>query len=220
MIKAVVFDFDGLIIDTETPLYQAYYQVFQEHGVELPVGVWSSFLGTNLDPYDYLQERLQQPFHRPPFEAKVQEHHDMLMQEQQLRPGVEAYLQAAKRLHLKIGLASSAQRIWVEGYLRKFHLFHYFDCILTANDMTKAKPAPDLYLQTTRYLGVSSAEAIAFEDSLHGMKAAKSAGLHCVIVPNPVTEHLLFDGCDLRIDSMADVPLEEIIDRLAKQVQR
>jgi putative hydrolase of the HAD superfamily len=220
MIKAVIFDFDGLIVDTETPLYQAYYQVFQEHGVELPVDVWSSFLGTGLDPYDYLRERLKAPVHLPPIEAKVQEHHDMLMQKQQLRPGVEAYLRTAKRLRLKIGLASSAQRIWVEGYVRKFHLFHYFDCILTGNNMTKAKPAPDVYQLTLRHLGVSPAQAIAFEDSLHGMNAAKSAGLRCVIVPNPVTQHLSFEGCDLRIDSMADVPLEEIIDRLEKQAHR
>lgn len=220
MIKAVVFDFDGLIVDTETPLYRAYHQVFQEYGVELPIEAWSSFLGTNADPYQFLQERLKRQLQRAPIEAKVQELHDLLMQEQQLRPGVEAYLQAAKRLQLKIGLASSAQRLWVEGYLRKFRLFDFFDCILTGNNMTKSKPDPDLYQLAIRYLGVSPAEAIAFEDSLHGMNAAKGAGLLCVIVPNPVTQHLSFAGCDLRIDSMAEVSLEEIIDRLAKQIHR
>lgn len=130
-----------------------------------------------------------------------------------LREGVEDYLLAAKEAGLKIGLASSSKRSWVESYLTQLGILSYFEVIKTRDDVTTVKPDPELYLQAVHALGISAKEAIAFEDSLNGLKAARAAGLKCVIFPNPVTSHLAFEDYSLRFSSMAE---RSLIDLLAE----
>jgi HAD superfamily hydrolase (TIGR01509 family) len=216
-IEAVVFDFDGLIVDTESAWYDALAELFREHGVYLPLEVWAQCVGTNhdaFDPYDYLEQLLGQPIDRAALKQLAASKHAAIMEQRPLRPGVESYLQAATEQGLKIGLASSSDRNWVERFLRHYDLIHYFECIRTADDVALVKPHPELYLQATAGLGVSPAKAVAFEDSPNGAKAAKAAGLRCVIVPNPITATLTFGEHDLRLNSMADKELAEVFDLL------
>lgn len=215
MIKAVVFDFDGLIIDTETPWYQVYAEIYREHGVSISIEEWATYVGTLFDPLTHLESCLQQPINRPELTKRSEERHFAIMEEIALRPGVQEYLETAKGLQLKIGLATSSSYSWVERFLRKYDLLPYFDCIRTADDVKKVKPDPELYDQAIACLGISADEAVAFEDSVHGLRAAKGAGLSCVIVPNPTTSHLCFEGHDLRINSMDEVELAEIISRFS-----
>jgi HAD superfamily hydrolase (TIGR01509 family) len=213
-IEAVVFDFDGLIVDTESAWYDALAELFQEHGVYLPLEVWAQCVGTShdlFDPYDYLEELIGKPIDRVAMKKLAASKHSIIMEKRQIRPGVESYLQAAREQGLKIGLASSSERSWVERFLRHYRLIHYFQCIRTADDVAQVKPDPELYLQATAGLGVSPAGAVAFEDSPNGAKAAKAAGLRCVIVPNPITATLRFGDHDLRLNSMADKELAEVL---------
>lgn len=219
VIKAVVFDFDGLLIDTETPLFEAYQRIFAEHGAKLTRDFWGSFLGTNRHTLDFLEESLGREVYRPAIERTVMELYEKAMELQGLRPGVEAYVQEAKAAGLRVGLASSSQRLRIEPYLRKFGIFHYFDCIRTGLDASQGKPDPELYVSVLEGLCVRPQEAIAFEDSLHGLQAAKRAGLICVIVPNPVTCHLPFSGHDLRLDSMAEISLTQVIAQVEQSRQ-
>jgi putative hydrolase of the HAD superfamily len=121
-------------------------------------------------------------------------------------------LKAAKKNGLKIGLASSSGREWVVGYLQKLEIIGYFETIITRDDVEKVKPDPALYIKALQNLGISGKEAIAFEDSLHGSNAAMSAGIHCIVVPNPVTSHMEFKDYHLRLTSMKEKELNDILE--------
>ena len=213
MISAIVFDFDGLIIDTETPSYIAFKEIYHEYGIDLPLSVYAQCIGTSFqhfNPYTYLSEQvnIDEERVRRQFKAKYAD----LLELAELRPGVTDYLESAKRLQLKIGLASSSNLSWIEPHLKKFEIFPYFDTIQTADLVRNVKPNPELYVRALQALEVKGDQAIAFEDSLNGFKAAKAAGLNCVIVPNEVTRHFEFADYDLMVPSMADKKLDEVIE--------
>ena len=138
------------------------------------------------------------------------------MKTPEAREGVKDYLEEAKNSRYKIALATSSTKEWVTYYLYELDLLHYFDIIITRDDVNKVKPAPDLYLEAINALNISPSEALAFEDSLNGCQAAVTAGLKCVIVPNPVTESLAFEGYELRLKSMAEKSLVDIIKFIEK----
>ncbi|WP_441907758.1 HAD family hydrolase [Paenibacillus sp. MCAF9] len=217
MIKALVFDFDGLIIDTETPSYYAFRQVYEEYGVELPVTLYAKCVGTSLDqfnPYTYIADCVTETIDLAAVKAKFKEVYAELLKSADLRPGVIDYLNEAKRMNLKVGLASSSQLSWIKPYLVKHQLDHYFDKFSTADEVERVKPNPELYLLALQKLGVEASEAISFEDSLNGFLAAKAAGLHTVIVPNELTKDFAFMDYDLLIPSMADRSLSELIETI------
>lgn len=214
MIRAVVFDFDGLIVDTETPGYLAFRQVYAGYGVELAEEKYALCVGTShaaFDPYAHLGECLGRPVVREEIEGKFRPVYRAMLEQAELRPGVRSYLEEAQSLGLGIGLASSSTIDWIEPYLVKFGLSRYFDSLCTADNVTKVKPDPELYVQSLDNLGVKPDEAVAFEDSLNGFLAAKAAGLRTVIVPNDLTRSYPFEQYDRRIGSMADVPLAELL---------
>jgi putative hydrolase of the HAD superfamily len=214
MIKAIIFDFDGLILDTETPWFYAYRALFEERGAILPLVEWAKCIGTHdgeFNPMDYLEQQMGKKVDRIQFKDEARLKYTQLVQTMQIRPGVVSYLEAAQKLGLRIGLASSSDRYWVESYLNKYGLFRYFEVIRTMDDVVKVKPDPELYLQALEQLGVGANEAIVFEDSLNGLRAAKAAGIYCVIVPNEVTSELDFVDHDLRLKSMEDMSLEDIM---------
>lgn len=217
MIKAVVFDFDGLILDTESLWFDAYSAVYAEEGGVLPVEEWAKAVGTTFgvfDPYVYLESQIGKPVDRESIEARMKANYDQYVQQLQLRPGVEDYLRDARQMGLRIGLSSSSSREWVEGYLKQYGLRDYFEAISTSNDVAVVKPDPALYLRTMQLLGVTGAESLAFEDSLNGLRAAVAAGMHAVVVPNPITEHLAFENHRYRLSSMSELSLSELLKKL------
>lgn len=218
MIRAVVFDFDGLILDTETREFQSFQTIFREHGAELDLDVWGGCIGTGpsaFNPYDHLEQCIGRPIERETVRARRRAIYEEAIRETDIRPGVREYIQEAKTLGLAVGLASSSKEAWVIGYLDRFGLTGQFDCIRTGDYVKEVKPNPELYLQTVSRLGIGPEEAVAFEDSPNGALAAKRAGLYTVIVPNAVTKQLSFGRHDLSIDSMNDMPLSKLLRRLA-----
>ncbi|WP_418888882.1 HAD-IA family hydrolase [Paenibacillus apiarius] len=216
MIQALVFDFDGLIIDTETPWYYAFQQVYQRYGFELPLSVYAQCIGTtfhDFNPYANLAEQAGVDVEVITRECKTA--HAALMERIELRAGVRDYLKEAKRLNLKVGIASSSEYAWIEPLLKKHDIYHYFDTVQTADVVAKVKPDPELYVKALAALEVEGKQAISFEDSLNGFTAAKAAGLNCVVVPNEVTRHLPFTEHDLMLTSMSDMPLAEVITKLS-----
>lgn len=216
-VKAIIFDFDGLVIDTETPWYRAYKEVFARYDVDLSMDVWGKCIGTTFDafdPFEYLQNRSGQLIDREEIIAETRVIFDDIMRNQELRPGVVQYLQTAEQLGLKVGLASSSNRKWIDTYLERYNLSAFFQTIMTADDVDEVKPNPELYIKAMDGLSAEGSETIAFEDSLNGLHAAKAAGAYCVIVPNRVTSHMKFEQHDARISSMAEVPLESVLARL------
>lgn len=216
MIQAVVFDFDGLIFDTETHEYRVLQEIYKGHGAELPLEVWGQCVGTHAEffnAYDYLEECIGRPIDREAMKKQRIDNFEKRIQNEKALPGVENCLQTAKRLGLKIGLASSSRRSWIDRFLKQLNLSEYFECISTSDDVEHVKPDPALYLRTLKCLGVSPQNAIAFEDSPNGTLAAKRAGMKVIIVPNYVTETLLFGEHDIRLKSMAELELEKVMEQ-------
>jgi HAD superfamily hydrolase (TIGR01509 family) len=217
-VKAIVFDFDGLILDTETNEFLAAKHMFEQYGAELKFDVWKEWIGTDASPfdvYDHLQQcaggrLIDREQARDIRKRKFAE----LMAVEQIRPGVESYLQRARELGLAVGLASSSGRAWIEKYIQPLGIASYFHCMKTADDVAKVKPDPQLYMDAAAALGVSPQEAVAFEDSPNGALAAARAGMRVVIVPNGLTEGLPFGPYDLRIGSMAELSLDQVLERL------
>ncbi len=222
MIEALVFDFDGLILETEEPDFLVWQDIYRRHGVELPLSQWSKAVGTSADAFDpcaYLEELCGRPVDRELLFQEALGRYVLEVESRPILPGVLDYLSDARAMGLKLAVASTSSRDWVQGHLTRLGLWHHFDCVKTGDDVTKVKPDPELYIVATKELGVRPQRALALEDSPNGILAAKRAGLYCVAVPNALTRQLPLDHADLRINSLAEVPLRELLARLEEKVK-
>lgn len=215
-IRAVIFDFDGLILDTESAEFGAVTAVYHEEGATLPLAEWAKGIGTlgGFDPFAYLCSQIGRQLDEQEFRQRWRAQYSERMQTIAPRPGVSDYLQNAQSLGLAIGLASSSPRSWVEGYLQELGLRTFFSCVKTADDVLQVKPDPALYVAACADLGVSPDEAVAFEDSPNGALAALRAGLYCIAVPNVLTAGLEFPHVHQRIASMDEIPLPSLLAKL------
>ncbi|MEO3946296.1 HAD family hydrolase [Gorillibacterium sp. CAU 1737] len=223
MLKAIIFDFDGTIIDTETAWYIAFRDSYKAHGVDLSVELYSGCIGTSLhtfNPYTHLNTHHNLSVDSDELRKAVRARHTELMKEEQLRPGVREYLKQAREAGLKLGLASSSDREWVERHLKQLGLYEFFDCIRTANDVDQVKPDPALYLKALEGLGVTAKEAVAIEDSPNGMRAAVAAGIDCVITPNRITSLLEFEDSRWRVEDLGKLPFADVVKSMAEPIQR
>jgi HAD superfamily hydrolase (TIGR01509 family) len=217
MIQAIIFDFDGTILETEYPDYLCWQETFQEHQCELPYTLWLNAVGgsaIDFDPYGYLEQQIGRTVDRAALTTRRRERMHALITQERIRPGVIDVIAGAQRLGIHLGVASSSKREWVEGYLTRFGLREPFEVICTRDDVERVKPDPALYRLAVNKLGIQPAAAVAIEDSRNGMMAAKAAGLKCVVVPNEVTQQLSFSEADLQMQSLADRPLEEWLSAL------
>lgn len=215
-IRALIFDFDGLILDTEHPTFQAWHEIYEEHGCAIPLDEWEAALGTtgeSFDPCARLEALFGRPLDREAMQERRRGRRDELMALEVVLPGVVDYINDALRLGLGLGVASSSPRSWVCGHLERLELHHYFHCISCSDDVERVKPHPELYLRTAAALGVRPDEVIVFEDSPNGIRAAKAAGMYCVAVPNRLTSRLSLDHADMRLNSLAELPLAELLVR-------
>lgn len=214
MIHAIIFDFDGLILETEEPTYKSWQEVYASFGYPLPFSTWSSMVGTthsDFDPLGELQKLVKHSVDWGRIESLRQASEYQLIVSQPVLPGAIDFLYAARRLKLKIGLASNSSNPWVIGHLSRIGLLDYFDCIRTSDDVKRIKPDPELYLSVLHGLGVKPEHAFALEDSPVGIRSAKGAGLRCVAVPNVITSQLDLSEADYRLDSLLEMPLERLL---------
>ena len=217
MIRAVVFDFDGLILDTEEPVYRSWLEVYEAHGEELPFERWVQIVGsttTGFHPQHHLEERLGRTLPKEVLDRRVGRRTELVLA-QKLLPGVVEHIEAAKSMGLKVGVASSSTRDWVRGHLARLGILESFDCLRCRDDVASAKPEPDLYVAVLECLGVLASEAIAVEDSPNGVMAAKRAGLRCVAIPNSITARLDLGQADMVLGSLADLTLAELLRKIA-----
>jgi HAD superfamily hydrolase (TIGR01509 family) len=216
-VQALLFDFDGLIVDTESPSLAAWRWAYAQHGQELSLERWSAAIGTlsGFDPMEHLAALVGSSLDREVVDASRFEHELALVEAEQLRPGIAEYLADAERLGLRKAIVSSASRGWIDRHLRRLERVYGWDAIVTADgDEVRAKPSPTLYLEALGLLSLRPDEAIALEDSPNGVAAAKAAGLYCVGVPNPVTAALGLDAADVVVESLAALPLQELLERV------
>ena len=216
LIQAVVFDFDGTILDSESHVYGVARDLFAEHGAELPLEVWADCVGREtgyFDPIGYLEECTGREHDRDALNRLRRERFFERIREVGALPGVEEALGAAHAQGLRLGVASSGSREWVEGQLERLGLRRFFGCVRTAEDVRRVNPEPDLYLSALECLDVDPSRAVAIEDSPNGALAARRAGMYCVVVPNPVTAALAFGDYSPRLESLPGVELRELRER-------
>lgn len=212
MIRACVFDFDGLILDTESPILDAWAQLHAEAGLRFDQQEALDMIGHvdhEYDPWrafpvDIDREKLEDA-HRTLTRA--------LTRRQPLLPGVRERLDEARRLGLRLGVASNSSHRHVDGHLQRLGLFDRFFATRCRDDVARGKPEPDVYSAIAVALGIEPHEAVAFEDSSAGVVAAKRAGLRAVAVPNNCTRHHDFSAADVCVASLAEVSLGELVGR-------
>ena len=216
-IRGLLFDFDGLLIDTETPSRLAYEELYREHGHELPFDKWATLVGTIGAPWDpdaHLEELVGRPLDRAAIAQRLRTREHELCDLEDLRPGIEDYLAEAERRGLATAIVSSSSREWIARHLQRLDREQSWDAIVAADgDTTRAKPQPALYVEALEALGLRTHEAIAFEDSLNGIRAAQAAGIFCVAVPNPITETFALEEADLLLGSLEELALGELLER-------
>ena len=213
-IQGIIFDFDGLICDTESTELHAWEKLYVDYGVPFPFEEYQKTIGAvhnDETPLWLLKESAADHFILAEAREKLDEYHKEHNEIEPMRPGVLDYLKDAENMGLKIGLASSSPLSWVGFHLDRLGIKEYFDCIRTFDDVHQTKPDPQLFLLTLECLSLTASKTIALEDSINGVLAAKSAGLITIAVPNAVTRRFTFENADLTISSLEEMPLDELI---------
>ncbi len=214
-IRAVIFDFDGLIVDTESTGYLTWQEIFAAHGHELAIERHAQAVGTDFntgyDPRRDLEQLTGRDFDWDAVEIERKAREGELRKHLYLLPGVADRLQEAAALGLRIAIASSSPRSWIDSWMDQLGLRAHFHHISTVDDTGKVKPDPSLFLHAAEKLGVKPEEAVIFEDSLNGLRAALAAGIRCIVAPGPMTRHLDFAGAWKRVESLAHVTLAELM---------
>jgi HAD superfamily hydrolase (TIGR01509 family) len=210
-LKAIIFDFDGLILDTETSSYETARMVWAAHGAELTLATWQRHIGTHRRHWlDELEDIVGPIADRDAvLEQRRLAHHERLLAEVAL-PGVHDFVLSAHRAGVRLAVASSSTFDWVTTHLERLALLDYFDVIVNCEGGIPAKPAPDVYEAAVVALEADPSQAIAFEDSPNGVAAAKAAGLMCVAVPNRMTAALDLRAADLVVDSFVGIDLDAL----------
>lgn len=214
MAEALVFDFDGLILDTETPLFEAWSSTYEHFGLEpIDLTTWRSSVGLHdadplrLDPLRQLLDHLGGAMSAADIEIYRRNLRDQGLEDADLMPGVVDLLDAAEEVGLRLGIATSSPMEWIHRHLEPRGILDRFDVIACAGGGLPGKPHPATYEKACRDLGVDPSKTIAFEDSPNGTTAAVSAGLHCIAVPNLITADCDFDHAHHVVPSLAQVDL-------------
>jgi len=216
-IAAVLFDFDGTIMDSETAVFDAYRRLYREHGHELSLEEWAGGIGTlgGFDPVEELEARLGRAIDQATLEGRSWE--DVAAAgDPGLRPGVGDYIDEARARGIALGIVSSNDRSWVDTHVERLGIADVWATIATADgDEDRAKPSPDLYLDALAALRVDASAAVAIEDSPNGIAAAKTAGVFCVAAPNDVTAGLDLSAADVVVRSLDELPFARMLELAA-----
>lgn len=222
MIKAIIFDFDGLILDTESPIFLSWQEVYREFGCELALEEWAANVGTedSFDPVAHLEVMLSKTLDAAAIRRVRKPREATLIEAEHILPGVESYIAEAKRMGLKLAIASNSSREWVTGHLGRLGLIHHFDIIKCWDDLDvgKRKPEPTVYQAVLNTLDITADQSIALEDSPNGILSATRAGIFTVAVPNALTKLLGVGNADMVLDSMADMSLDDLLIAVSKKV--
>jgi HAD superfamily hydrolase (TIGR01509 family) len=209
--RALIFDYDGLIIDTESPEYESWRRIWADHGQELKPEHWVHVIGGPIaaDFAAQLEERLGRTLDWGPLLQARAKHHQELMAGQGLLPGVEALMRRAREKGWGVGVASSSSSSWVEGGLERLGLARHVQTVRTRDRVKNLKPHPEPYLAALADLGAEAGHSFGFEDSQTGVKSAKAARLTVVAVPNALTRLHDLSEADMILESLELFSLPE-----------
>ena len=213
MIRALIFDFDGTILDTESAEFETWQEVYRRYGQELPMKEWSLIVGSagyTFDLLEHLEHLVGSPLPREEIRLERRRRDQAIVESLSPREGVVKLLHEAVAAGLGLAVASSSPRAWIEGHLARLDLLDLFQAIASYDETGRGKPDPATYLLALERLGVSPVEAVAIEDSPNGVMAAMAASIACLAVPNPVTARMTFPQGTRLQASLAGVSLQEL----------
>ncbi|MCC6986418.1 MAG: HAD family phosphatase [Anaerolineales bacterium] len=218
MIKALIFDFDGLILDTETPEVLVWQNIYKENGFELPIEEWEKTVGgygiSDFNPARHLTHLSGGRLDPVALQSRYRLEADAIIHANPILPGVMDLIHAAQANGLKVAIGSSSPHSWVDDHTQRLDIYHHFDHIVCQDDVApgRTKPHPDIYLKALEKLDVENTEAVVFEDSPNGVLASKRAGVFVVAAPNPLTIKMNVQG-DLTVSSLAELSLQDLMER-------
>ena len=222
MLKALIFDFDGLILDTEIPEVLAWQSIYKDHGFELPVDEWEKTVGgyglSNFDAAEHLMCLSSGRLDIASLRSRYREEADVMIHANPVLPGVMNMIGQAKDAGLQVAIGSSSTHSWVDTHAKRLGIFEHFDHIVCADDVPpgRTKPNPDIYLKALSQLNVKNDAAVVFEDSPNGVLAAKRAEIFVVAVPNSLTIKMGVSG-DMTIPSLAALSLKELSEKVSRK---
>lgn len=212
--KGFIFDFDGLILDTESPQFVIFHKEFARFGVTFTYQDWWKVIGSGFaeyNPFDHLASLADDHHDSAYFRQMIDRQIAEALDQAQPFPGVVPFIQDAMRLQLPMAVASSSDQDWVCRQLTRIGLLDCFSSVITADDVSQVKPDPELYLVAARSLKLQPAECIAFEDSLNGIKSAKAAGIYCIAIPNEITRKMPLEMADQIVPSFSDLRIHDLL---------
>lgn len=213
MLKALVFDFDGVIVDTETQWYYIYRDWLKKaYHYDLRIQDYLVCVGSSSERlFAFLKQKLGTDEDIRKFEKQAMSEFIERTRNLPAMEGVAELVTAAKEKGLRLAIATSATRKKPQVHLERLQLLEYFDAFSTAELSRHIKPAPDIFVKAAELLDCSCTECLAIEDSRNGLIAATRAGMPCLIVPNKITESSDFTGCYRKLSSLKELKLEELI---------
>lgn len=213
MLKAVILDFDGVVIDSELVWFDIYVDWLEKNlNYNLVMEEFLLCVGAN---YEKLFQALEQKnnfiIDREKFLIDTTQKFIDLSDQLPAKEGVVDFIKSVKDAGLKLSLATSAVRAKPIKHLTRFGLIDYFDFIVTADDVERIKPHPDLFLKALEKLNIEKEEAIIFEDSRNGVLAANRAGVKVIVVPNDVTKHSKHENYEDKVNSLSEVNIAKLV---------
>lgn len=206
--RAVIFDFDGLLVDTEYAIYSSWERVFASCGHPLPLDLFNQCLGsgyTHWNPGDHLEQLTGRTFNWEDVNSRRQEEIVRDLEHAGLLPGSCELIRRLAEAGTPMGVASSSSHRWVDGWLNKLNIMPYFQTVVCRDDGLPVKPDPALFLKAAENLGVPPAECLVLEDSQNGTTAAHRAGMPVISIPNRVTEQADFSLATSKIRSLTEL---------------
>ncbi|MEM8954786.1 MAG: HAD-IA family hydrolase [Verrucomicrobiota bacterium] len=221
--RGLIFDFDGLILDTEVPIFRAWQECYEAHGEELSLKEYARCVGTDMQHYhpgEELDRRVGGELDAEEWEIKRRDRVRELLEDAEPMPGVRRVLIEAEALGLPCAVASSSPAEWVTGWLDRLGIAGAFASVRCIDHVHRPKPDPALFLRAAEDLRVGPGEAVVLEDSLNGLRAARAAGSPCVVVPNAITSHLNFEEATVRLETLGGVSLRELVAEVVARAVR
>ena len=212
-VSVVVFDFDGLLMDTESTSLASWRYEWSQWGLSLDEGTFFVDHGGDVteERYAALAAAVGPSYDRQLSHARRTAYRDCLHQELGLAAGIPGWIGDAASLGLRLAVASSSPRSWVVGHLERAGVAELFEVLACGDEVAGHKPAPDVYVLALHRLGVGSGCAVAVEDTAHGVAAARAAGLRCIAIPNPFADRSRFGAANLVLASAAEMPLSQAL---------
>jgi len=219
---AVIFDFDGLLMDTESTMFESWRFEWSQWGLALePHGFFANHGGdTTEERYQALAAAVGSRYDRALSHARRTEYRDRLHEDLDVSAGLRGWIREAKDTGIQVAIASSSPRRWLDLHLGRAALLDQFDVIAAGDEVSQHKPHPDVYHQALSRLGAAPDRSVAVEDTRHGVQAAQSAGLACIAIPNPFVSPDAVAVADLVLTSADAMPLRDALERCQRARDR